>query len=235
MFLIAYMPKMFKTETEKYIEDYVIKYMATKYGDGNFKVINIAKEYTGGFFGKSEEQSGYYVKIKTSYTNKIIGMFIDGTTKETIEISYDSLIYDYYKVDDVYDFQNYLMSKKIKILEDEYKKYFDIDIDFDCYYKVPDDYGHIPSIDELVELCPVDTEHISIKVNDYVEKKNELDYLKRLAKYSMNYFNAEEEVNIYYTLNYGNGFIKIKYGTITMKINDEEKIYSKEDIQNYTK
>lgn len=47
--LIAYMPKMFKTETEQYIEDYVIKYMTTKYGEGKFKVINIAKEYTGGF------------------------------------------------------------------------------------------------------------------------------------------------------------------------------------------
>ena len=128
-------------------------------------------------------------------------MFIDGTTKDTIEISYDSLIYDYHKVDDVGDFQDYLMGKKIKILEDEYKKYFDVDIDFNCYYKVSDDYGHIPSIDELVELCSVDTDHINIKVNDYVEKKNELDYLKRLAKHSMNYF-SDEEVNIYYTLNY---------------------------------
>lgn len=234
MFSIAYMPKIFKTEIEKYIEDYVIKYMTTKYGDGDFKVINIAKEYTGGFSGESEELSGYYVKIKTSYTDEIIGMFIDGTTKETIEISYDSLILDYHKVDDIVDFQNYLMDKKIKILEDEYKKYFDVDIDFVCYYEVPDDYGHIPSIDELVELCPVHTDHINIKVNDYVEKKNELDYLKRLAKYSMNYFNAEEEVNIYYTLNYRNGLIKINYSTITTKIDDEEKIYSKEDIQNYT-
>ena len=234
MFLIAYMPKMFKTEMEKYIEGYVTKYMTTKYGDGDFKVINIAKDYTGGFFGELEEQSGYYVKMKTSYTDGIIGMFIDGTTKETIEISYDSLILDYHRVDDFFDFQNNLMDKKIKILDDGYKKYFDVDIDFDCYYKVPDDYGHIPSIDELVELCSIDTEHINIKVNDYVEKKNELDYLKRLAKYSMNYFNAEEEVNIYYTLNYRNGFIKINYSTITIKLDDEEKIYSKEDIQNYT-
>ena len=234
MFLIAYMPKMFKTETEKYIEDYVIKYMTTKYGDGNFKVIIIAKDYTGGFFGETEEQSGYYVKMKTSYTDEIVGMFIDGTTKETIEISYDSLILDYHKVDDIVDFQNYLMDKKIIILEEEYKKHFDVDIDFDCYYKVPNDYGHIPSIDELVELCPVNTDYINIKVNDYVEKRNELDYLKRLAKYSIDYFNVEDEVNIYYTLNYRNGFIKINNSTITIKIDDEEKIYSKEDIQNYT-
>jgi hypothetical protein len=60
------------------------------------------------------------------------------------------------------------MDKKIKILEDEYKKYFDVDIDFVCYYEVPDDYGHIPSIDELVELCPVHTDHINIKVNEEV-------------------------------------------------------------------
>ena len=89
-----------------------------------------------------------------------------------------------------------MLMEKIKILEDEYKKYFDVDIDFDCYYKVPDDYGHIPSVDELVELCPVDTNHISINVNDYVEKENQLDYLNRLAKYSMNYFNNDDLISI---------------------------------------
>lgn len=237
--LISYTPKLFKSELEKYIEDYVVEYMTKKYGDGNFKVLNIAKNYSGGLW-EPEVHSGYYVKIKNSYTNNIISMFIDGTTKETIKVSYDGLLLDYYeKIDEDYGdityFQEDLMNRKIKIVEDAYQKQFNVDIDFSCYYKIPDNYGHIPSIDELVELCPVNTDHISVTVNDHVEKKNELDYLKRLAKYSMNYFKDEEEVNIYYTLNYRNGFIKINYSTITIKLDNEEKLFSKEEIENYTK
>ena len=124
----------------------------------------------------------------------------------------------------------YLTDKKIEKLEGEYMKYFDIDIDLNCYYRVPDDYGHIPSIDELVELCSVDTSYINIKVNDYIDKNNELDYFIRLAKYLLNYFVDEEEVNIYYKFDNKNGFIKINNNIITIKIGDEEKIYSMEYI-----
>lgn len=204
--------------------------MTTKYGNGDFKIINIARKYDGGF-GEKEYQSGYYVNIKTSYSNKIIGLFIEGTTEETMKISYDSLIYDYHNVNSAYNFQNYLINQKIKKLEDKFKEHFDVDIDFYCYCEVPDDYGHIPSKDELVELCQINTNHVDIKINDYVE--NELDYLKRLTKYSMNYFNNEEELNIYYTLNYKKGSIKINDNTITMKLDNETKIYSSEEIKNY--
>lgn len=240
MFFVAYIPRIFKTEIEKYIEDYVVEYMTEKYGDGDFKVINIAKDYTGGFFGETEKQKGYYVKIKTSYINEIIGMFIDGTTKETIEISYDSLILDYHKVDDIVDFQDYLMNKKIKIVEDEYKKYFDVDIDFYCHYEVPDDYGHIPSIDELVELCSVNTNYINIDIKEKnLNFENKLEYLKMLALFSMKYFDTNEEINIYYTWNGAynwNGkmdYIKINDDEVKIKINSRESVFKKEDIQNY--
>lgn len=230
---ITSIPVIHKSEIEKYIETYVEDYMTKKYGNGNFKVVNIAKNYSGGLW-EPEVHSGYYVKIKNSYTNGIISMFIDGTTKETIKVSSEFLLEDYHDEYEDYDYlTDYIMNKKVKKVEESYQKEFNVDVDFSCYYKVPDDYGHIPSIDELVELCPVDTKHISITINDHVELKNEWDYIKRLAKYSLNYFNDEEEVNIYYTLNFRNGFIKINYSTITIKVDKTEKIFSKEDIRNY--
>lgn len=231
--LISAIPVIHKSEIEKYIETYVEDYMTKKYGNGNFKVVNIAKNYEGGLW-EPEVHSGYYVKIKNSYTNGIISMFIDGTTKETIKVSSEFLLQDYHDEYEDYDYlTDYIKSKKVKKVEEAYQKEFNVDVDFSCYYKVPDDYGHIPSIDELVELCPVNTKHISITINDHVELKNEWDYIKRLAKYSLNYFNDEEEVNIYYTLNFRNGFIKINYSTVTIKVDQTEKIFSKEDIRNY--
>lgn len=230
---ITSIPVIHKTEIEKYIETYVEDYMTKKYGNGNFKVVNIAKNYSGGLW-EPEVHSGYYVKIKNSYTNGIISMFIDGTTKETIKVSSEFLLEDYHDEYEDYDYlTDYIMNKKVKKVEESYQKEFNVDVDFSCYYKVPDDYGHIPSIDELVELCPVNTKHISITINDHVELKNEWDYIKRLAKYSLNYFNDKEEVNIYYTLNFRNGFIKINYSTVTIKVDKTEKIFSKEDIRNY--
>ena len=230
---ITGIPVIHKSKIEKYIETYVEDYMTKKYGNGNFKVVNIAKDYEGGLW-EPEVHSGYYVKIKNSYTNGIISMFIDGTTKETIKVSSEFLLQDYHDEYEDYDYlTDYIMSKKVKKVEEAYQKEFNVDVDFSCYYKVPDDYGHIPSIDELVELCPVNTKHISITINDHVELRNEWDYIKRLAKYSLNYFNDEEEVNIYYTLNFRNGFIKINYSTVTIKVDKTEKIFSKEDIRNY--
>ena len=237
MFLSVFIPIIYKTPLEKYIEDYVVEYMTTKYGNGDFKVTRIKKHYKGGLWSP-EVHIGYSVKVKTSYIDEIITVSIDGTTKEEFEIEYDTLIFTYHKVDGEYDYvtnlQEYLMTEKLKIVENEYKKQFDIDMKFECYYEVSDDYGHLPSTNDLINLCKINTQNINITINDNVETKDELDYLKRLAKYSINYFNTDEIIKINYTLNNKTGYIKITNYIVTIKLDDLESTYYKEEIKNFT-
>ena len=38
-------PRIFKSDLEKYTEKYALDYMNNKYGDGDFKITNIKKSY----------------------------------------------------------------------------------------------------------------------------------------------------------------------------------------------
>ena len=233
MLSAACIPIIHRTEIEKYVESYAIKYMETKYGDGNFRTINITKSYSGGLWSP-EKQNVYNVKMKTSYTDEIVNVSIYGTTPEEIKISQDSLILTCYKIDGEYDnatnLQKYLASEKSKIVENEYKKQFNIDINLKCNYKISNDYGHLPTMDELVNLCQINMNNINITINDYIESKDELDYLKRLAKYSINYFNNEETVKINYTLNNKTGYIEIINNIVIIKIDGKTIIFTKDKI-----
>lgn len=240
-FLLAYLPKFFKSDIEKYIENYVEEYMTNKYGNGNFKVLSVKKAYDGGLW-EEEVHSGYYINIRTNYLDKPTFMFIDGITKETFEVSYDGLLLDYYeKIDknygDITFFRNHIMLLKNKEIEEVYQKKYGLDVDFDieCYYDIPDNYGHIPSIDELVGLCPVKTDYIRVRIDDKVKIKDKLDYLKRFVKYSIDYFNIDEEAGIIYSFgNGGDEFIKISDGNVSIKLYGKENIFTREEIENYS-
>ena len=59
-------------------------------------------------------------------------------------------------------------------VEKDFASKFDLDIKFSCYgYDVPENYGHVPSKEELINLINVDTSYINININDNLENSQQ--------------------------------------------------------------
>lgn len=158
-------------------ETHIIKYLEQKYGDGNYKVVNISKEYSNsGMWDKY--LSGYYYEIKSDYMDN---SFIIETDDEFIYIESDyflpvyysqkynldyELYYDEWYTSIEYDFDEFeeYIRKNIKVEKEEFdvrdisKNYVQSWSNIEGvkynqnYFIIPEDYGRIPSINELVDL-----------------------------------------------------------------------------------
>lgn len=158
-------------------ETYIIKYLEQKYGDGNYKVVNISKQYSNsGMWDKY--LSGYYYEIKSDYMDN---SFIIETDDEFLYINSDYFLPVYYSQKYNLDYELYYDERdtSIKYDFDEFEEYIRENIkvekeEFNVedisenyvlswnniegvkynqnYFIIPEDYGRIPSINELVDL-----------------------------------------------------------------------------------
>jgi len=230
--LTVIMPRINKTPLVSYVEKYTIDYMTKKYGDGDFKVLYTVKEYSGGLW-EPEEWTGFYVRLSSSYVDQVIGVFVDGTTASELSISYDGLLYALYTSD--YIFEELEEVKNARI-EKDFNKYFNISIKLNFYsLEVPNGYGKIPTKEELVELKTPSTDFIKVVIREKVAEENRLDYLKKLAQFSINYFNTTYDIKIFYdwkvTNDYGaSDYIKIIGNEVKIKYKTEEHLFTKDEI-----
>lgn len=161
-------------------EKKIVNYLEEKYGDGNYKIVSVYKEYsTKGMW--DEYVSGYYYEIESDYMKDTFVVLIDEklnyidedyflpvyfSQKNNLayELSYSKslkeLIFDFSA------FDNYLLenvkkqfptaSDKVKP-RDVYLNYVNAwssvsGVEYSTnYYIVPNDNGKIPTIEELVE------------------------------------------------------------------------------------
>lgn len=161
-------------------EKYIISYLEQKYGNGNYKVVNVMKEYSNyGMWDKF--LSGYYYEIKSDYMENT---FIVTVTDNSLYIHDDYFLPVYYSQKynlpyklsydnwdnslsyDFDEFNNYIINSikdkySIEIdiydVKDLYQSYLHSwsseGVTYNpSYFIIPEDYGKIPSIDELDEL-----------------------------------------------------------------------------------
>lgn len=156
---------------------HIIKYLERKYGDGNYKVVNVSNEYSNvGMWNR--HLSGYYYEIKSDYMEDSFIIEIDD---EFICIGSDYFLPVYYSqkynldyelyYDELwkslaYDFDEFeeYMKKNIKVEKEKFNvrdifcNYFESYNKIEGvkynqnYFIIPEDYGKIPSINELVDL-----------------------------------------------------------------------------------
>ena len=241
LFLCLNIPKIFKSDVEKYVEEYVLEYMNNKYGDeGNFKIYSIAKKYDSEeetYAFVSEEHTGFNVFLKSDYVSDLVTVNIVGTEKDDLLIYDDDLFETYHNVSEygVFGFIKYKDEKKNEKVEKDFKEYFNVNARVDIISsEIPDDYGKIPTMDEYIDLIKIDTENIDISILDKVEVENRLDYLKKLPQFSISYFGEKDNIKINFVFNrfYPKGIINIENYDVTIYINEEVFVFSKTEIMN---
>lgn len=163
-----------------------MSYLEQKYGDGNYKVVKIRKQYskTDGFF-TGYDVSGYNYEIKSDYMENT---FIIHISNESSYISSDyflpvyysekynleyELYYEYddrtkethYNFDELEEYIRNNIKVKTKEIETENVEIEDIftnyihswnnmdGVQYNLnYFIIPENYGRIPSMDELIDL-----------------------------------------------------------------------------------
>ena len=174
-------PKLIKSNIEDSIETDTINYLNNKYGDYGFSVINISERY--GYNGIVQKYlTGYNITINSSSINKNFQVS-SGTKHESFS---DDFIYSYYE-----DFFNSIeynqinqklltdVNSEIDSLEKYLKQYNKISIrrltkvNIDSSV-IPDNYGKIPSIDELYKLTKQNTLNYELEIiidNNAIDRK----------------------------------------------------------------
>ena len=174
VFIIIILPIITQQIISKIGEIKVINYLNNKYGNGNYEVVDFAEEYINvGMWDKS--LSGYFYDIKSDYMKDTFRVCIDDSFSY-IEDDYFLPVYYSEKYQLPYnqnswhgfdEFEEYVINKikekysidtnklKISDLYNDYVRSYNM-IDGPTYntgyYIVDENYGRIPSIDELIDL-----------------------------------------------------------------------------------
>ena len=194
--------------SESAITNNSISYLNNKYGDHDFKVSSISKDYSqNGIIQKN--RAGYNVTVfspilKSIFTLSISSnnsLVMNGVSEEFVEMYYQMNINEY-------------LSKKYGL-----KIEFSIEED-----NIPNSVGHIPTINELLDYNAIT--YISIiadKNSDYDYDDNlngRINYLRELSIDLIDYLNISKNINIKFSrslgkdsynchINIANGKIKI--------------------------
>ena len=178
LLIIFLVPIFTKQGTTNKVEDKVLNYLEQKYGNGNFKIVNVMKNYITNGFDKSLKT--YYYEIKSDYMQNTFIVSIENDyfyinddyflpvyysekcnlryelhcnrVLNSVEVKYDFDKFDKYianSIKDIYSIE--IEREKVK---DLYKAYMKQDIGTKRSFRsiIPKDYGKIPSINELDEL-----------------------------------------------------------------------------------
>lgn len=239
-------PNPFETEEEKIAKQNFLNYMNNRYGDRNFKVKDIAIKYQYSYsftqLKPRKYKDGYSATIDSNNIPKKVELELDSTGR----IVKDSLIDDYIDIyyaeemknipinleGTIYDetshnkyhlnLKKYLSEKKIAKVQNDFYEKFNVIMEIKCdkYLRteVPENFGHLPSKEELIDFCKLETDNIEIKINENknlstYEKSN---YLRELANFTKEYFNTDDEIKMNYIWWEESGTINIKDGKITI-------------------
>ena len=175
-FIIIFIaPTLLKLNNDKMS---IMSYLEQKYGDGNYKVVKIRKQYSKneGFF-TGYDVSGYNYEIKSDYMENTFIIHINNISSNIYSDYFLPVYYSekynldyelYYEYDDrtketQYDFdelEEYIRNNITAKTDDFTTENFEIedicrnyDVQYSSNYLIiPEDYGRIPSMDELIDL-----------------------------------------------------------------------------------
>lgn len=175
-FIIIFIaPTLLKLNNDKIS---IMSYLEQKYGDGNYKVVKIRKQYrkADGFF-TGYDVDGYNYEIKSDYMENIFIIHISNGSSyissdyflpvyysEKYHLDYE-LYYEYddrtkethYNFDKLEEYIRNNITAKTEDFATENFEIEDICRNYDVQYStnsliIPEDYGRIPSMDELIDL-----------------------------------------------------------------------------------
>lgn len=172
---------------EQEITTHIINYLNNKYGNKNFSVIEIKKDFTYNG-GALKRHTGYEATVSSSVLKKNFNIHISGTDLSQINGVNENFIENYYNENvNEYLLQKYSLSFDIWIKE-EY---------------IPDDCGHLPTLDELVYFNAVDEIYINVYKTDSYKYDNNvngrINHLKNLSKDLINYLNISKDITYTFT------------------------------------
>lgn len=196
---------------KKNVSNIVEKYLTEKYGDNHFKVIDVGYDFEMSTLFDYSKKEGYLVTYKCDELESFVS--IKGIYPNISDIS-DNFLQKYYYT----DMRSRIPKEKIKsAILNKIKNEFDANIqevnfsDYEIYLKIPDDFGRIPTIDEIendINLYRVS----SVRYTTILEADKEEEYETKLKVYLKNNFGGEWNIssykndNLYSISFYGNHF-----------------------------
>ena len=216
-----------RVNTENKIIKETLTYLNNKYGNSDFEIVEIDRNFAdNGFIGTNYlENYDIYAIYKTTNTRFYIYLKVDDSRNILTETFDDRLISTdysekYFKNDDfkndsakaIEDLNKYLKEKNLNVNIDLYNNYI---IGLDNDNAVPNDYGKIPSKEELYDLIlDYHLKHdLKVTIDNSEIQSNNLkieikDYLITLANILDSYYNNLEDYKIdcHYNDNNGNFF-----------------------------
>ena len=224
--LTILIPKTEFNTGNKYIKEKVIDFLNKKYGDNDYKIESIEKDYSyNGIVQKYH--TGYTAKVY--YPEKDLYFFIDieGTDpKNPLDFSEGMTTFiERYYMKEINDF----LSKKYNIEFD----YLNIETN-----NIPTKYGHIPTFDELIDLKVIDsTKSYGFQINEEIKYNSELylDENKRIERVKdvtldlIDYLNITKNICILYQYYNKNSDGQITRFYYIVKKNDNKLIIYEED------
>lgn len=224
------LPVFHKDDTEKYLEEYIIDYLESRYGDGDYKIKTLSKDYSGGLFGETETFIGYVSYVKTSYLkDDYIYVNIEGISKENITVSYDSFVRSYYEENgrDGETFVEGIRDAKETKIKEEYKNRFNVSIDgYFHSYEVPAGFGGIPTEEELIKFTKIIDDSIRIDLSNNLFIADKFGYLFDITSFSISYLELNSDFEIDIKWDNLDGYVKREKELVKICLWDEIRTYS---------
>ena len=210
---------------KKNVSNIVEKYLTEKYGDNHFKVIDVSYDFEMSTLFDYSKKEGYLVTYKCDELESAVS--VKGIYPNISVIS-DWFLQKYYYTDkgknslatsEIFEeMKGRAPKEKIKsAILNKIKSEFDANIqeinvfDYDVYLKIPNDFGRIPTTDEIendLNLYEVST----VRYTTILEVDKEEEYETKLKVYLKNNFGGEWNIssykndNLYSISFYGNHF-----------------------------
>lgn len=171
-------------------KNYIIDYLIDKYGDHDFKINSIMKDYDfGNFESLTVKSDGYIVVISTKALKQPFMFAINSNNIWNLTDVSENFVEQYYN-ETINDYlsKKYKSRFETKVFEKNIKNIY---------------YGHIPTMDELLES------NVLFNTNIYVDYKNDnlndrLQYIKELLLDFTKFLNISKPMQLYLYLSNGN-------------------------------
>lgn len=213
--IFIFIPTLSNGRNVNLISNNVINYLNNKYGDNNFKIIEIENDYSyNGIVEK--DHTGYKVTVSSTSLKEIFHVKIYSTNPKSNSII-DEFIEEYYN------------EKTNEYLSQKYG------IEFHMHTEeilIPNTFGHIPTFDELLGYGAIRDIFIDVKssskYNNIKDKNEQISYLKELLLDLINYWKITKDINLQFQGRNNTSYYayKIQISNNILKIID---VYSKEE------
>ncbi len=167
-------------DTKMKLNTYIVNYLDTKYGKGNFGVKKIGKTYSYNEFSP-RKHNGYEATVFSSKLKKYnFEMTFYGANPWPINDAYENFVDTYYH-ETINEYMNKIFDLNFNIafvIEEHY---------------IPNNYGHIPTMDELIDLKALIYTYVYIQYDDNNEDEL-IEYIKNISIELINYLDISKDI-----------------------------------------